>query len=102
MILGTQEKGVTRMKCVLLIGNNVLIIHRGYYSYGFLRELDLAFGKSPDRDESHPFHGQTRSAKLNDFVPDVHEAMELWALGPHVILAKVISVAGCTSSFTNA
>ena len=28
MILGTQEKGVTRMKCVLLIGNNVLIIHR--------------------------------------------------------------------------
>ena len=25
---GTQEEGVTRVKCVLLIRNNVLIIHR--------------------------------------------------------------------------
>ena len=32
MILGTQEQGVTRMKCVLLIGNNVLIIHRDVYT----------------------------------------------------------------------
>ena len=27
---GTREEGVTRMKCVLLIRNNVLIIHRVY------------------------------------------------------------------------
>ena len=27
---GTQEEAVTRMKCVLLIRNNVLIIHRVY------------------------------------------------------------------------
>ena len=65
-----------------------------YYSYGFLRELDLAFGTSPDRDEAHPFHGQTRLAKLNDFATDIHDAMELWALGPHVILVKVISACG--------
>ena len=31
MILGTQEEVVTRMKCVLLIRNNVLIIHRVKY-----------------------------------------------------------------------
>ena len=71
-----------------------LILTCCYYSYGFLRELDLAFGRSPDRDEAHPFHGQTRWAKLNDFAPDIHDAMELWALGPHVILVKVISVCG--------
>ena len=71
-----------------------LILTFCYYSYGFLRELDLAFGRSPDRDEAHPFHGQTRWAKLNDFAPDIHDAMELWALGPHVILVKVISVCG--------
>ena len=28
MIFGTQEEAVTRMKCVLLIRHNVLIIHR--------------------------------------------------------------------------
>ena len=33
MILGTQEEGVTRMKCVLLIGNNVLIIHRELHPF---------------------------------------------------------------------
>ena len=71
-----------------------LILTFCYYSYGFLRELDLAFGRSSDRDEAHPFHGQTRWAKLNDFAPDIHDAMELWALGPHVILVKVISVCG--------
>ena len=27
-----------------------LILTFCYYSYGFLRELDLAFGRSPDRD----------------------------------------------------
>ena len=37
-----------------------LILTFCYYSYGFLRELDLAFGRSPDRDEARPFHGQTR------------------------------------------
>ena len=28
MIFGTQEELVTRMKCVLLLRNSVLIIHR--------------------------------------------------------------------------
>ena len=71
-----------------------LILTFCYCSYGFLRELDLAFSRSPDRDEAHPFHGQTRWAKLNDLAPDIHDAMELWVLGPHVILVKVISVCG--------
>ena len=71
-----------------------LILTFCFYFYGFLRELDLAFGRSPDRVEAHPFHGQTRWAKLHDLAPDIHDAMELWALGPHVILAKVISVCG--------
>ena len=42
-----------------------------------------------------PFrHGQTRWAKLIDFAPDTPDAMELWALGSHAILVKVISVCG--------
>ena len=71
-----------------------LILTFFYYFYGFLRELDLAFGRSPDRVEAHSFHRQTRWAKLHDLAPDIHDAMELWALGPHVILVKVISVCG--------
>ena len=62
------------------------------YFYGFLREMDLAFGRPPDRVETHSFHGQTRWAKLHDLAPDINDAMELWALGPHLILVKVISV----------
>ena len=69
-----------------------LILTLCYDFYGFLRELDLAFSRSPDRDEALPFHGQTRWVKFNDLAPDIHDAMELWALGPHVILVKVISV----------
>ena len=57
-------------------------------------ELDLAFGRSPDKVETHSFHGQKRWAKLHDLAPDINDAMELWALGPHVILVKVISVCG--------
>ena len=71
-----------------------LILTLCYYFYGFLRELDLAFGRSPDRDEALPFHGQTRWVKFNDLAPHIHDAMERWALGPHVILVKVISVCG--------
>ena len=42
MILGTQEEVVTRMKCVLLIGNNVLIIHRVLLSsIDFSTKVDL-------------------------------------------------------------
>ena len=69
-----------------------LILTFCYCFYGFFRELDLASGRSPDRDEADPFHGQTRWAKLNDFASDIPDAMELWALGPHAILVKVISV----------
>ena len=54
-----------------------LILTLCYYVYGFLRELDLAFGRSPDRDEALPFHGQTRWVKFNDLAPDIHDAMEL-------------------------
>ena len=71
-----------------------LILTLCYYFYGFLRELDLAFSRSPDRDEALPFHGQTRWVKFKDLALDIHDAMELWALGPHVILVKVISVCG--------
>ena len=60
----------------------------------FLREMDLAFGRPPDRVETHSFHRQTRWAKLYDLAPDINDAMELWALRPHVILVKVISVCG--------
>ena len=61
------------------------------YFYGFLRELDIAFGRPPDRVETHSFHRQTRWANL---APDINDAMELWALEPHMILVKVISVCG--------
>ena len=71
-----------------------LILTFCYCFYGFLRELDLASGRSPARDKVDPFHGQTRWLKLNDFVPDIQDAMELWALGSHAILVKVISVCG--------
>ena len=64
------------------------------YFYGFLRELDLAFGRSSERVKRHFFHGQTRWAKLHDLAPDIQDAMELWALEPDVILVKVISVCG--------
>ena len=64
------------------------------YFYGFLRKLDLAFGRLPDRVETYYLHGQTRWAKLHDLAPDINDAMELWALGPHMILVKVISVCG--------
>ena len=72
-----------------------LILTFCYCLYDFLRELDLGSGRSPDRDEADPFHEQTRWAKLNDFATDIPDAMELWALGPHAVLA------GYTSSFTN-
>ena len=77
-----------------LLIQQILILTFCYYFYGFLRELNLAFSRSPDRGEAHPFHGQTRWALLNDLAPDIHDAMELWALEPHVVLVKVISVCG--------
>ena len=61
------------------------------YSYGFLRELDLAFGRSSDRVESYYFHG-IRWAKLNNFAPDSQDVREIWVVRPHVILVKVIYV----------
>ena len=64
------------------------------YFYGFLRELDIAFGRPPDRVKTHSFHGQTRWAKLHDLAPNINDAMELWALESHMILVKVISVCG--------
>ena len=69
-----------------------LILTFCYCFYDFLRELDLGSGRSPDRDEADLFHGQTRWATLNDFALDIPDAMDLWALGPHTILVKVISI----------
>ena len=69
-----------------------LILTFSYFSYEFLRELELGTGRSPDTDKADSFHGQIRWAKLNDFAPDIQDVMELWALGPHARLVKVISV----------
>ena len=69
-----------------------LILTICYCFYGFFRERDIASGRSPDRDQADPFHAPTRSAKLYDFAPDIQDAMELRALGPHAKLVKVISV----------
>ena len=69
-----------------------LILTFSYFSYEFLRELELGTGRSPDTDNADSFHGQIRWAKLNDFAPDFQDAMELWALTPHARLVKVISV----------
>ena len=69
-----------------------LILTFSYCFYEFLREQELGTGRSPDTDKADSFHGQIRWAKLNDFAPDIQDAMELWALRPHAILVKVISV----------
>ena len=60
--------------------------------YCFFREQDIASGRSPESNQADPFHAQTRLAKLYDFAPDIQDAMELRALGPHTKLVKVISV----------
>ena len=69
-----------------------LILTFCYCFYGFFRELDIASGRSLDRNKADPFHAPTRWAKLYDFAPDIQDAMELRALGPHAIFVKVISV----------
>ena len=69
-----------------------LILTFSYCFYEFLREQELGTGRSPDTDKADSFHGQIRWAKLNDFAPDIQDAMELWALRPHARLVKVISV----------
>ena len=48
----------------------------------------------PDRNKADPFHAPTRWAKLYDFAPDIQDAMELRALGPHAIFVKVIYTLG--------
>ena len=69
-----------------------LILTFSYFSYELLREIELGTGRSPDRDKADSFHSQITWAKLNDFAPDFQDAIELWALRPHVKLVKVISV----------
>ena len=69
-----------------------LILTFSYCLYKFLREQELGTGRSPDTDKADSFHGQIRWAKLNDFAPEIQDVMELWALRPHAILVKVISV----------
>ena len=65
-----------------------------YCFYGFFRELDITSGRSADRNKADLFHAQTRWAKLYDFAPDIQDAMELRALGPHAIFVKVIYTLG--------
>ena len=60
--------------------------------YRFFRERDIASGRLPDRDQADLFTAAARSARLYDFAPDIQDAMELRALGPHSKLVKVISV----------
>ena len=62
-----------------------LILTFSYCLYEFLREQELGTGRSP----ADSFNGQIRWARLNDFAPDIQE---VWALRPHAILVKVISV----------
>ena len=64
-----------------------LILTFSYCLHEFLREQELQTDRSPDTDKADSFH-------VNDFAPDIQDAMELWAFRPHVILVKVISVCG--------
>ena len=69
-----------------------LILTISYCLYDFLREQELGTGRSPITDKAISFHGQIKWAKLNVFAPDSQDAMELWALRPHVNFVKVICV----------
>ena len=69
-----------------------LILTFYYCLYEFLRDQELGTGRSPDTDKADSFHGQIRWAKLNVFAPDSQDVRELWAVRPHVILVKVISI----------
>ena len=62
-----------------------LILTFSYCLHEFLREEELVTNRSPDTDMTDSFYD-------NDFTPDILDAMELWALRPHPILEKVISV----------
>ena len=76
-----------------------LILTFCYCFYGFFRELDIASGRSPDRNKAGPFHAPTRWAKLYDFAPDIQDAMELRALKPYAIFVKVIYTLGSRRIF---
>ena len=69
-----------------------LILTFSYCLCEFLREQELGTGRSPDTDKADSFKGSIRLSRLNDFAPDIQDAMEVWALRPHAILVKVISV----------
>ena len=69
-----------------------LILTFSYCLYEFLREQELGTGRSPDTDKADSFNGQIRWERLNDFALNIQDAMEVWALRPHAILVKVISV----------
>ena len=60
--------------------------------YRFFKERDIASGRSPDRDLADFVYAPARSARLYNFAPDIQDAMELRALGPHAKLVKVVSV----------
>ena len=57
----------------------------------FSGEQELGTGGSPITYRAVSFHGQIKWTKLNVFAPDSQDAMELWALRPHVNWVKVIS-----------
>ena len=67
-------------------------LHSSLSFYEFIREQELGTGRSPDTDKADSFNRQIRRAKLNDFAPDIQDAMEIWALRPHATTVKVISI----------
>ena len=69
-----------------------LILTFCYCLYEFLSEQELGTGRLPDTDKADSFQVQTVWVRFNDGAPDFQYAMELWALMPPRILAKVISV----------
>ena len=96
------EPRQSKAKCIPFRHTSDWILTFSYCLCEFLTEQELGTGRSPDTDKADSFHGQIRWAKLNDFAPDIQDAMEQWALRPHARLVKEISVfAGYTSSFTN-
>ena len=76
-----------------------LILTFCYCFYGFFRALDIVSGRSPDRNKADPFHAPTRWTKLYEFAPDIQDAMDLRALGPHAIFVKVIYTLGSRRIF---
>ena len=87
------EPRQAKVKCFSLPPCFRLILTFCFYFYGFLRELDLAFGRPLGRVGTHSFYEQTRWSQ------DLNNVMELWALRPHAIFVKMIFTLGSRRTF---